>query len=118
MIGNGCSLACVMLSERCPPWLCETPANAWAQLWPEDRMLQLALYKYICESEYGLRIDSLFLGVVHPTQDKPRLIRMPYLREEIEAIVEDQVLRGLAVSSAVPGAAAPFRLPTVLDGHA
>src|SRR3546814_15696025 len=37
----------VMLSEwlaRCPRWLCEAPANAWAQLWPEDRMLQLALY--------------------------------------------------------------------------
>lgn len=36
-----------MLSEwlaRCPRWLCEAPANAWAQLWPEDRMLQLALY--------------------------------------------------------------------------
>ena len=81
-------------------------------------MLQLALYKYICESEYGLRIDSLFLGVVHPTQDKPRLIRMPYLREEIEAIVEDQISRGLAVSTAVPGAAAPFRLPIVQDGRA
>ena len=81
-------------------------------------MLQLALYKYICESEYGLTIDSLFLGVVHPTQDKPRLIRMPYLREEIEAIVEDQISRGLAVSAAVPGAAAPFRLPIVQDGRA
>ena len=36
-----------MLSEwlaRCPHWLCEASANAWAQLWPEDRMLQLALY--------------------------------------------------------------------------
>ena len=81
-------------------------------------MLQLALYKYICESEYGLRIDSLFLGVVHPTQDKPRLIRIPYLREEVEAIVEDHISRGLAVSTAVPGAAVPFRLPTVQDGHA
>jgi hypothetical protein len=80
-------------------------------------MLQLALYKYICESEYGIRIDSLFLGVVHPIQDKPRLIRMPYLREEIEAIVEDQISRGLAVSTAVPGAAAPFRLPIVQDGR-
>ncbi|MGB1944963.1 MAG: hypothetical protein ACPHM0_04670, partial [Flavobacteriales bacterium] len=59
----------------------------------------------------------LFLGVVHPTQDKPRLIRMPYLREEIEAIVEDQISRGLAVSTAVPGAAAPFRLPIVQDGR-
>ena len=36
-----------MLSEwlaRCPRWLCEALANAWTQLWPEDRMLQLALY--------------------------------------------------------------------------
>lgn len=81
-------------------------------------MLQLALYKYICESEYGLVIDSLFLGVVHPTQDKPRLIRMPYLREEIEAIVDDQLSRGLGVSAAVPGAAALFRLPDVQDGRA
>lgn len=76
-------------------------------------MLQLALYKYICESEYGLKIDSLFLGVVHPTQEKPRLIRMPYMREEIEMVVEDQITKGLAVSSAIPGAAALFRLPTV-----
>ena len=75
-------------------------------------MLQLTLYKYICESEYDLRIDSMFLGVVHPSQDKPRLIKMPYLREEIEMIVEDQILRGLAVSSAITGAAAPFRLPS------
>ena len=79
-------------------------------------MLQLSLYKYICESEYGLKIDNLFLGVVHPSQDKPRLIRMPYLCEEIEAIVEDQISRGLAVSGAVPGGAAPFRIPTVQDG--
>lgn len=36
-----------MLSEwlaTCPPWICEAPTKAWAQLWPEDRMLQLALY--------------------------------------------------------------------------
>ena len=77
--------------------------------------LQSSLYKYICESEYGLKIDNLFLGVVHPTQDKPRLIRIPYLREEIEAIVEDQISRGLAVSGAVPGDTAPFRIPTVQD---
>lgn len=36
-----------MLSDwlaHCPPWLCEAPGRAWASLWPEDRMLQLALY--------------------------------------------------------------------------
>ena len=75
-------------------------------------MLQLALYKYICESEYEMNIESMFLGVVHPSQDKPRLIRMPYMREEIEMIIEDQLSRGLAVSAGIPGSAAPFRLPT------
>ncbi len=36
-----------MLSERlpaCPAWLCETPRQAWLSIWPEDAMLQLALY--------------------------------------------------------------------------
>ena len=76
-------------------------------------MLQLALYKYICESEYGLKIDSLFLGVVHPTQEKPRLIRIPYMREEMEMLVEDQIAKGLALTTAIPGAEVPFRCPTV-----
>ena len=38
---------------------------------------------------------------------------MPYMREEAEMVVEDQIAKGLTVSAAIPGAAAPFRLPTV-----
>lgn len=33
-----------MLSESCPVWLCEAPRKAWLGIWPEDGMLQLALY--------------------------------------------------------------------------
>jgi HEAT repeat protein len=33
-----------MLSESCPVWLCEMPRRAWLAIWPEDGMLQLALY--------------------------------------------------------------------------
>ncbi|KJH79751.1 MULTISPECIES: HEAT repeat domain-containing protein [Pseudomonadaceae] len=34
-----------MLSELdCPIWLCEVPRIAWLAIWPEDGMLQLALY--------------------------------------------------------------------------
>ncbi len=36
-----------MLSERlpaCPAWLCETPQRVWLSIWPDDAMLQLALY--------------------------------------------------------------------------
>ena len=80
-------------------------------------MLQLGLYKYICESEYGMKIDTLFLGVVHPSQNMPRLVRMPDVREEIELIVEDQLSKGLAVSAAKPGATAPFQIPVVYDEH-
>ena len=32
------------LLTGCPPWLCEAPARLWLHVWPEDRMLQLALY--------------------------------------------------------------------------
>lgn len=74
-------------------------------------MLQLALYKYICGSEYDMKIESLFLGVVYASQDKPRFIQKPYMREEIELVVEDQIAKGLAVSAATPSATGPFRLP-------
>ncbi|MGK9066341.1 HEAT repeat domain-containing protein [Stutzerimonas chloritidismutans] len=36
-----------MLSDlitQCPPWLCELPAQAWLSIWPEDGILQLALW--------------------------------------------------------------------------
>ncbi|HBC25587.1 MAG TPA: hypothetical protein DC052_19725 [Pseudomonas sp.] len=32
------------LLAGCPPWLCEAPGRLWLNVWPEDRMLQLALY--------------------------------------------------------------------------
>jgi hypothetical protein len=58
-----------MLSElniRCPGWLCEAPYNAWLAIWPEDRMLQLALY---CALGLGgltllVMIQVLILGEV------------------------------------------------------
>ncbi|MCQ4297766.1 HEAT repeat domain-containing protein [Pseudomonas stutzeri] len=28
----------------CPPWLCEAAGRVWVKLWPEDTMLQMALY--------------------------------------------------------------------------
>ena len=73
--------------------------------------LQLNLYRYILESEYGCPVESMFLGVCHPYLQKPRLIRVPPMQEEIELLVEDQISRGLAVSAAEPGPTAVFRLP-------
>ena len=46
--------------------------------------LQLSLYKYILEKNYGMRISDLRLGVFHPSYDKPYILRIPYLEKEIK----------------------------------
>lgn len=45
--------------------------------------LQLSLYKYILEKNYGMQISDLRLGVFHPLYDKPYILRIPYLEKEI-----------------------------------
>ena len=68
--------------------------------------------KYILESEYGYAVgENLYLGVVHKDLPAPRLIRVPYMQEEMLLIAEDQIRQGKAVSYALPGAEARFRLP-------
>ena len=68
--------------------------------------------RYILESEYGYRVGKkLYLGVVHKDLQAPRLIRVPYMQEEMLLIVEDQIRQGKAVSYALPGPDAQFRLP-------
>ena len=66
----------------------------------------------ILESEYGYHVGgNMYLGVVHASLDRPRLIKVPVLQEELELVVADQISKGLALSYSVPGPAAPFRLP-------
>ena len=48
--------------------------------------LQLSLYKYILEKNYGIKISDLRLGIFHPTYNKPYVLRMPYLEKEINDI--------------------------------
>ena len=69
--------------------------------------------RYILESEYGYVVgENLYLGVVHPDLPAPRLIRVPYMQEEMLLIAEDQIRQRHAVSFAQPGPNAQFRLPT------
>ena len=55
--------------------------------------LQLNVYKYMLESENNLRVNAMFLGQVHPSLERARLIRVPCMREELELIVTDQLAR-------------------------
>lgn len=48
--------------------------------------LQLSLYKFILERNYGIKIDKLRLGIFHPTYNKPYLLEVPYLENEINTI--------------------------------
>ena len=48
--------------------------------------LQLSLYKYILEKNYGMKISDLRLGIFHPTYKKPYVLKMPYLEKEINDI--------------------------------
>ena len=44
--------------------------------------LQLNLYAYILESEYGFEVSRMLLGVFHPLSDEARCIEVPRLTEE------------------------------------
>ena len=71
--------------------------------------LQLNVYKYMLETEYGLRVSSMYLAQVHPCLLRARLIEVPCMRDELQLIVEDQIDRGEAISGALPDAR--FALP-------
>lgn len=49
--------------------------------------LQLSLYKYILEKNYGMEITDLRLGIFHPSYHKPYVLRIPYMKNEIEALM-------------------------------
>ena len=60
-----------------------------------------------------LRVNGMFLGQVHPSLTRGKLIELPCMKdEEIPLVIEDQISRGDALCSAVPGDDAPFILPT------
>lgn len=48
--------------------------------------LQLSLYKFILERNYGIKIDKLRLGIFHPTYNKPYLLEVPKYENEINTI--------------------------------
>ena len=71
--------------------------------------LQLNVYRWMLETEFGMRVSSMWLGQVHPCLARAKLIQVPSMREELELIVEDQIQRGDAFSGALPDAM--FALP-------
>ena len=49
--------------------------------------LQLGIYKYILEQKYNIQVAELRLGIFHPSYDKPYVLRMPYLGDEVNKLM-------------------------------
>ena len=58
--------------------------------------LQLNMYAYILETEYGFVVSRMLLGVFHPLSDEARCIEVPRLTEEIALLVEHEIAAGRA----------------------
>ena len=67
--------------------------------------LQLNIYRYILESEYGYRVSGMFLGIVHPLSESYQCIEIPRLDQEIALIVQH-----FGAPAPLPGESAPFVL--------
>jgi hypothetical protein len=50
--------------------------------------LQLSLYKFILEKNYDIKVSDLRLGIFHLSYDKPYVLRMPYLENEVKTLME------------------------------
>lgn len=79
--GNGLPIKKSIYGEKALPpidHLDDTPYYHYA--------LQLGLYKYILEKEYNIKVNKLRLGIFHPSYNKPYVLEMPYLEDEINKL--------------------------------
>lgn len=53
--------------------------------------LQVSLYRYLLESEYGIEVDDAYLGTFHPDYDSFHVVAMPYLRDEVIEILKSRL---------------------------
>ena len=58
--------------------------------------LQLNLYAYILESEYGFTVASMYLAQVHPNLESPRVLPVPRMDDEIQLIEAHEIGQGRA----------------------
>lgn len=49
--------------------------------------LQVSVYRYILQEKYGIRVTGMKLGVFHPAYDRPWIITLPYLEDQVVAVL-------------------------------
>jgi len=50
--------------------------------------LQQSIYKYILESNYGLKINNMYLVVIHPNYDRYYKVKVNYMKEELQYMLK------------------------------
>lgn len=53
--------------------------------------LQLSFYRYILATEYGIDVSACHLGVFHPDMNGYHLVDVPYLKDEVVAILNTRL---------------------------
>ena len=61
--------------------------------------LQVNVYGYILESEYGMKVAGYKLAVVHPDASRPKLINCPRMDAEMSLIRDFEIEQGRASSA-------------------
>ena len=52
--------------------------------------LQVSIYRYILEKNYGIRVSNSKLAVFHPDYNQPYVIDIPYMRDEVIAVFRNR----------------------------
>ena len=50
--------------------------------------LQLNVYRRILQEDYGIPVNSMFLGVLHPCRMRPLCVRVPDMEEEMQLLFD------------------------------
>ena len=50
--------------------------------------LQVSIYRYILEKNYGINVSHSRLAVFHPDNHRPYVVNVPYIRDEVIAVLQ------------------------------
>ena len=76
--------------------------------------LQLNFYRYILQTEYGLRVDELYLVVLYENNECPHVIPVAILAKEVDMIVQHEKEKRNA-RGPTEGADAPFTVDHLIN---
>jgi hypothetical protein len=53
----------------------------------------------VLEAEYAMSVAGMWLGLIHPHLVAPRLVEVPRMENEMEALLEHEIVSGRATPS-------------------